>query len=106
MPIEAGKPFELDKVMALVADGLAKQTAVNAELVISAAVVILSHSTADDVFTEVCKLAIDLDPDKWIPLLDPERKVSLQVLRNKGEKASVRRRTDAVQSQSGGSIAS
>lgn len=86
VPIEAGQPFDLDKVMSLVADGLAKQTAVNAELVISAAVVILSHSTADDVFTEVCKLAIDLDPDKWIPLLDSERKVSLQLLREKGEK--------------------
>lgn len=86
VPIEAGQPFDLDRVMSLVADGLAKQTAVNAELVISAAVVILSHSTADDVFTEVCKLAIDLDPDKWIPLLDSKRKVSLKLLREKGEK--------------------
>src|ERR1700693_6376530 len=74
VPIEPGKPLDTEKVVSLLAEGLAKQTAVNAAMVISAAVVILSHSTADDVFTEVCKLAIDLDPTKWIPLLDLEIK--------------------------------
>jgi hypothetical protein len=84
VPIEAGKPFEAEEVLPLISDALAKQTAVNVDMVISAAVVILSHSTADDVFTEACKLAIDLDPTKWIPLLNPKRKITLQSLRDKG----------------------
>jgi len=63
---------------------LAKQTAINAGMLISAAAVILSHSTADDVFTEACKLAIDLDNDKWISRLDLDSKVSLRLLKDKG----------------------
>ena len=84
VPIEAGQPLEPEKVLPLLADGLAKQAAVNVEMVISAAVVILSHSIADDVFTEVCKLAIDLDPAKWVPLLNLQSKITLESLRNKG----------------------
>jgi hypothetical protein len=67
-----------------IARGLAEQAAVNTEKVISAAAVILSHSTADDVFTEACKVAIDLDRDKWIPLISPDRTVSLKSLKDKG----------------------
>ena len=63
---------------------LALQTTVNAEMVISAAVIVLSHSTTDDVFTAACQIAIDLAPKEWISELNLKRTVSLEVLREKG----------------------
>jgi hypothetical protein len=84
VPVDPGKPLDSEKVISMMAEGLAKQTAVNAEIVVSAAAVILSHSTADDIFTEACKLAIDLDNDKWISRLDLDSKVSLRLLKDKG----------------------
>jgi hypothetical protein len=63
---------------------LAQQTAVNCEMIIAAAVVVLSHSTADDVFTTACELAIELEPANWIPELDMKRKVSIGRLKQKG----------------------
>jgi hypothetical protein len=84
VPIRPGGESNMDKLLPVLAESLAKQTRLNMETVISAAVVILSHSTADDVFTEVCKLAIDLDPGRWIPLLELDRPVSLRLLKEKG----------------------
>jgi hypothetical protein len=84
VPIEAGDPVGAEQTLPVIAEGLAEQTAINAEMVISAAVVILSHSTADDVFTEACKLAIDIDPMKWVPLVNLQREVTLQSLKEKG----------------------
>jgi hypothetical protein len=63
---------------------LALQTTVNAEMVISAAAIILSHSTADDVFTAACQMAIDLEPREWISELNLKRTVSLETLKEKG----------------------
>ena len=102
VPIEEGKPFDVEEVMPLIAKGLAKQAAVNAEKVISAAVVILSHSIADDVFTEVCKLAIDLDPAKWIPLLELERKVTLRSVKEKGADGIFEEELQRLKSRMGG----
>lgn len=77
-------PHDPQKARSLIADMLAKQTAINAATVISAAIVILSHSTADDIFTDVCNLAIDLDGDNWISQLNLDSKVSLRSLQEKG----------------------
>ena len=84
VPNDPAKAVDSEKVVSMMAEGLAKQTATNAEMVISAAAVILSHSTADDVFTEACKVAIDLDNEKWIPRLQLDSKVSLKLVRDKG----------------------
>lgn len=67
-----------------IAKVLAEQTAVNGEMVIAAAVVILSHSTADDVFTGACDLAVELDPAEWISELNMQRAVTLRDLKEKG----------------------
>jgi len=42
---------------------LTNQTTLNAETVLAAAVIVLAHSNVDDVFTSVCQIAIDLDPE-------------------------------------------
>ena len=66
------------------AQGISELEAINGEMVIAAAVIVLSHSMADDVFAATCALAIELDPSKWIPELNRERKVSLGTLRDIG----------------------
>jgi hypothetical protein len=86
-PIDPEKPGDPEKSFEIIARTLAEQTAVNGEMVIAAAVIVLSHSTADDVFTGACDLAIRLDSAKWIPELNLERKVSLKTLREKGTNA-------------------
>jgi hypothetical protein len=78
------KPYDPVKDFDMIAEKLAEQTAVNSEMVIAAAVVILSHSTADDVFTGASELAIELDAEEWISELNMERTVTLKVLREKG----------------------
>jgi hypothetical protein len=65
-------------------EAIALQTAVNAEVAISAAAIVLSHSTADDAFTEACQMAIDLEPGEWISELNMKRTVSLKTLKEKG----------------------
>jgi len=80
MPAETADPVrDFDKI----AEVLAQQSAVSCERVISAAVVVLSHSTADDVFTAACELAIELDPASWISELNMKRKVPLGLLKEK-----------------------
>ena len=79
MPVETVNPVrDFDKI----AEILAQQSVVSCERVISA-VVVLSHSTADDVFTAACELAIELDPASWIPELNMKRKVPLGLLKAK-----------------------
>jgi hypothetical protein len=67
-----------------IAEFLAQQATVNCERIIAAAVVVLSHATADDVFTAACDLAIELDPATWIPELNMQRHVPLGLLRKEG----------------------
>jgi hypothetical protein len=63
-----------------IARQMAEQTAVNLEVIISAATIVLSHSTADDVFTGACELSIESDPKEWISELNLERTVTLRLL--------------------------
>jgi hypothetical protein len=63
---------------------IAMQTTVNAEVAISAAAIILSHSTADEAFTAACQMAIDLEPGRWISELNLKRTVSLEALKDRG----------------------
>jgi len=81
---EVLKPFDLEKAFPGIAQALADQSAANIEKVISSAVIILSHSLADDIFSEACSLAIDIDPKKWISQISTQREVSLQALQVKG----------------------
>jgi hypothetical protein len=84
-PIDPTKPGDPAKTIKLIAEGIAKQTVVNVEMVIAAAVVVLSHSTADDVFTTALQLAIDLDPNGWLSEINlDDRKVSLKQMHEKG----------------------
>lgn len=62
---------------------LANQATLNAETVLAAAVVVLAHSNADDVFTSVCQIAIDLDPEGWISEVNKDVKVTIGELRTK-----------------------
>ncbi len=62
----------------------AAQTTMNAEVAISAAAIILSHSTADDAFTASCEMAIDLAPEEWVSKLNLKRTVTLEALKEKG----------------------
>jgi hypothetical protein len=81
MPTETRETVrEFDEIV----EFLSQQTAVNCERIIAAAVVVLSHSTADDVFTAACELAIELDPATWIPELDMKRTVPIGLLKQKG----------------------
>lgn len=75
------------KTFQKIAAALADQAKVNAEKVIAAAAVILSHSLADDVFTEVCKIAIKIDPDQWPPEINSEKTFSIEQLKEKGTDA-------------------
>jgi hypothetical protein len=79
-PETADPGIDFDKLT----DTLSAQTAVNAENVIAAAVVVLSHATANDIFTAACESAIELDPASWFSELSMERKVPLGLLRDKG----------------------
>jgi len=80
IPAETVDPVrDFDKIVEL----LAQQKEVSCERVIAAAVVVLSHSTADDVFTAACELAIELDPATWIPELNMKRRVPLGLLKEK-----------------------
>lgn len=72
--------IDFDKV----AEALAQRTAITGESITAASVVILSHATADDIFTAVCESAIELDPASWFSELSMERKVPLSLLRDKG----------------------
>jgi len=57
------------------AEGLAAQATINAETVLSAAVIVLAHSNADDAFTSACQIAIGLDPESWIAELNQDKPV-------------------------------
>jgi hypothetical protein len=72
-----------------IAKQMAEQSAVNLELIISAATVVLSHSTADDVFTGVCEMAMELSPNEWISELKQERSVPLRLLIEKGREGVI-----------------
>jgi hypothetical protein len=72
-----------DRDFPKIAELFARQAAVNGEMVIAGAVVVLSHSTADDVFTAACGLAVELDQRSWISEINPERTVSVRDLRDK-----------------------
>lgn len=48
------------------AEGLADEAIVNAENVLSAAVIVLAHSNADEAFSSACQIAMGLDPKSWI----------------------------------------
>lgn len=63
---------------------LVEHESASGQNIIAAVVVLLSHSTADDVFSSVCELAMDLDPAKWISELSMDRKVPLSLLREQG----------------------
>jgi hypothetical protein len=78
---------------------LAKQAAVNGEMVIAGAVVILSHSLADDVFTAACEMAVELDPAKWISELNMERTIKLRDLREQGSAQIFKRELEAFKKQ-------
>lgn len=77
------KHDDLVKKFPEIAENIARQTAVNGEMVIAAAVVVLSHSTADDVFSAACDLAAELETAGWISELDLERTVTLKELKDK-----------------------
>jgi len=77
--------FDPAKDLPGMAARFADLTALNIETVISGAVVVFSHSTADDVFTEVCWLAIDLDRNRWVKLINKDRQVSLRSVVEMGE---------------------
>lgn len=72
-----------DRSLSTIAEGLATQATVNAESVLSAGAIVPTHSTADDVFTGACSLAIEA-PDEWKAELNFERKITLGELREKG----------------------
>jgi len=78
VPLDPAKPLDPAETLELIARGMAKQAVVNTEMVIAAAVVVLSHSTADDVFTTALEIAIDLDPNGWLSELSLDYKVSLK----------------------------
>ena len=78
-------PYDPVKDFERIAEILAEQSAVNGEMVIAAAVVVLSHSMADDVFTAACDLAIELAPAEWVSELNTERSVTIKVLKEKGK---------------------
>jgi hypothetical protein len=84
VPIDPEKPHDSDKSLEIIANGIAVQTVVNVETVIAATVVVLSHSTADDVFTEALKIAIDLDPNGWLSELSQDTKVTLKDMYEEG----------------------
>jgi hypothetical protein len=94
-------PWDED-TFARVADVLAKQTTVNIETIISAAMLVLSHSTADDVFTQVCGLSIDLAPSEWKSELSLDRKVSLQDVFSKGQDGVLISELDHLKNRLGG----
>ena len=77
------KGFTRERDQEFFAKAMAAQTAINAEMVISAAVIVLSHSTADDVFTGACQLAMDLDPKRWMAELNLDKKVTLREIDGK-----------------------
>jgi hypothetical protein len=82
---EAGlTPYDREKELPKMAELLAQKAAVNGEMVIAGAVVVLSHATADDVFTEACGLAIELAPQNWTSELNAKRTITLGELREKG----------------------
>jgi hypothetical protein len=67
-----------------IARDLARQAPATGENVLASAVVVMSYTLADDVFTATCESAIELDPVNWIPELSMDRKVTLGFLRDKG----------------------
>jgi hypothetical protein len=76
--------FDVAREIPLMAQKMAKQSTVNLETIISAATIILSHSTADDVFTGACEASMELAPNEWISELNLDRKISLRSLTEKG----------------------
>ena len=72
-----------EKTFEKLAERLADQATVNAEMVLSASVIVLAHSTADDVFTSACRIAMGLDPESWIGEVNQDRSISLGDLRKK-----------------------
>ena len=82
--LEVPESFDPSIEIPRIAKQLAEQTAVNLEVITSAATIILSHSTADDVFTGACELSIDLAPKEWVSELKSNRNVPLRSLIEKG----------------------
>ena len=84
-----------------IAKGLAEQAAVNAEAVIAAASIVLSHSTADDVFTQACGISIALASDEWGVELNEAKKVNLGDVRKMGVKGIFARELEQYKSRLG-----
>ncbi|HTQ96281.1 MAG TPA: hypothetical protein VMH89_05720 [Candidatus Acidoferrum sp.] len=80
---DSAKSHDSTQAVRLIIEGLAQQTIINTEMVIAAAAVVLSHSTADDFFTSSIQLAIDLDPNNWLSEINLEQKVTLKELNEK-----------------------
>jgi hypothetical protein len=88
-----------DRDFPKIAELFARQAAVNGEMVIAGAVVVLSHSAADDVFTGACSLAIELDPKSWISEINPDRTVTVRDLRDKGAEQIVEIELEKLKNQ-------
>jgi hypothetical protein len=89
--------YDADRFVEESSKSLAKQAVTNTETLMSAAVIILAHSTADDIFNEACGLSIELDPDSWRKELNLKRKVLLEDLMDLGEQKILARELTAYQ---------
>jgi hypothetical protein len=73
-----------DMPMDVIAEALAKQAIQNANVVVSAACVVLGHSLADDVINECAAMDAEFSPNDWLGELNLSRKFTLAELRNRG----------------------
>jgi hypothetical protein len=89
--------YDPDRFVQEASQTLAKQAVVNTETLMSVAVLILGHSTADDIFTEACGPSIELGPGSWRKELNPKRTISLADLAESGQEKIFARELAAYQ---------
>jgi hypothetical protein len=89
--------YDVDRFVEESSQSIAKQAVVNTETLMSVAVLILGHSTADDIFTEACGLSIELDPGSWRKELNLKRTISLAELVDSGQEKIFERELVAYQ---------
>jgi hypothetical protein len=101
---ELKKPasFNPEVDIPLITAQMAEQATVSLEAIVSAATVVLSHSTADDVFTAACELSMELAPKDWISELNPKRNVPLKGLIENGCDAVIADELESLRGRIGG----
>jgi hypothetical protein len=76
--------YDVDRWIQETSAAIGKGAVRNTEHLLSAAAIVIAHATSDDIYTEACSIASELDPGGWRQELNRDREIKLGELLDKG----------------------